>query len=336
MASLVPEDSESLLRDAFGTLDLITVERDRVDALLSLGPFLPRAFCAQTLNSLQAFQDMLSRCTLLASMVSVLGAAECAAHLENSAKEAALIPDDSRRAQALLHLLPHLSGVTRARAALGSYEAIRRSSPDDERVAMFAKLLDQVETLDPNDVAALAGEADEEDRAASVARTLSFNEILALAMDTAFRIEGDADRLCKMAPLFRHLTQEQLRRIYPDLGEAIRSILPGSEAAILDATPMLSVAEHDQLLRTAFDRLVSDPLVSGSAMDSLIALAPQLPASINRRQVLSVSLSLSVGLKRPELLRLLASLLTAVAREEGTTGLREISRAVRETAAWFD
>jgi hypothetical protein len=171
--------------------------------------------------------------------------------------------------------------------------------------------------------------------AAWIASRLSFNDILASAMYRALRIQLDSERICGMAPLFRHLSEEQLHQVYPDLVEAIRSELPASVDAILDATPMLSVEEQEQLLQTAFGSLVSDGSVSGWVIERLIILAPQLPASINRRQVLSASLSLSAGLRRPELLRLLASLLTAIAEEEGPTGLREISRAVRETATWF-
>jgi hypothetical protein len=348
IASLLREDANDLLRDALACLDSVRGERDRAEALAALGPLVPRDACTHALASLHAFKDPFCRCTVVAGMAAVLGPTACEAQIEDAVNAAALIEDETDRAQAFLCLLPQLSGTTRRRVLLASYEAIRRAALDIQRVRMFANLLDHIATIGPSDAGVATktdyggGDDDDEDTADgsggddedAAARRLSANRILAVATEDALRIQSDSNQVCELAPLFRHLTKQQLDKLYPNLAATIRSELLWCVPAIADAAAVFSAEDYEQVIREAFEKLVPTEITEGWELDPFLVLAPQLPATMHRR-MLAASLSLSSGRGRPQLLRLLGSLLPAIAGQEGITGLREISRAVRETATWF-
>ena len=334
---------EGLLSRALTMIRAIRREDERVRVLVALASILPEADLNEALTIARSLKDDSARAEIVVALADHLPASL----FEQALSIARSIQNALTRTFALSALAPRMPdqlldealAITWLNGAnmrsseptmSSSMEAVRKLQDEFERGQVLTALVPMLPEAMLDEALEIALHFAKEPvriqvlKALSDLVPLSLFEKMLKAVDLISRDDERSAILTKLAPRApKEFLKETIRiicktRFFPELS---------------DVLPALAPRLPEELLRKllAYIREIDDPIRRVSV---LVAITPHLPETL-KSDALDHVVLVGDKISRPLLLASLPAFYPIVARFDGLAGLREIRRAIHETAKWF-
>ena len=313
LAPYLPEpDRTRVLGEELQVAQRIDHHGARMLALSKLAPHLPESdrtrVLGEALEVAQRIDAHGARAEALSRLAPYLPEADRGRVTGEALRAARKIDDLGKRAKALTSLAPHLPDANRARVVGEALQATRQI----EEVALRAQALADLAPHLPE-----AGRANVFIEAVQAAQRIPDYEASVRAVTGLLVHLPDAERTSVLSETLRAVRQVHSGRFRAGALAALAPYLPHSTEVCGDA---LQTAEQ-----------IPD---SGHRAEALGHIVLHLPEKLQEDALQSFILS-AIALGRGTFLLLLPHFFPTIARVEGSLGILQIYRAIRETSQWF-